>query len=372
MNPRILTVLPTLADTWVSRRVELLKHTGCSVEAVAFLRPARAQRRPDCPVEMLGHIQPGRYLARVPRLLWSMRRVRRALRRNQVAYAFNTDMALLALIAGLGLKRPLILDIADIREAQAAEDWRGRIIRTVEKFAVNRCQLLVLTSAGYEIYYRDWLDSRTPRLIIENKVETQIATSIQESRSNVPKIEPLTDRPIRIGWFGLLRDEWSMRVLELMTRSAPHRFTVILAGIGLVKDFASRVAGNPSMTHLGAYRHPDDLADLYHGVDLVMACYPPDVPHGWSQSNRYYEACLFQRPLIVRHGCRDADNVRRLDIGMILCPREEGAAAREILNITPPEWNRWRQNMEAIPTREFAITDEADGLMKAIAEMADV
>ena len=372
MKLRILTVLPTLADTWISRRVELLKHSGCSVEAVAFMRPARVQREPACPVQKLGCIQPGNYLARVPRLLLSIPKVRRALRRNHVAYAFNADMALLALVAGIGLKRPLILDVADIREAQAAKDWRGRIFRAVEKFTVNRCRLLVLTSKGYEHYYRDWLDTRISSLIIENKVDAQFAASIQEGRSRIPEIEPLTHRPIRIGWFGLLRDEWSMRVLELLTLSAPHRFTMVLAGIGLVKDFDCRVAGNPCMDHHGEYQHPDDLARLYHGVDMVLACYPPEVPHGWSQSNRYYEACLFQRPLIVRTGCRDADNVRRLDIGMVICPREEGAAAGTFLNVTPAELTRWRQNMEAIPAYEFAFTDEAEELMKAIAEMADV
>lgn len=368
-KPRIVGILPTMTDTRIARRVEMLKQAGYSVEAVAFLREGRPQREPDCPVEILGRLRHGNYMARIPKFLLSLSRVRRAIRRNNIVFAFNSDMALLALVAGIGLGRPVAVDVADIRTLQVASNWRGRALRFLEKFTVNQCRLLALSTTGYRHYYREWLETDTPDLVLENKVEKSLAESMREFHVGAPAHLP-QERPLRIGWFGLLRDEWSMRVLEALTRLRDKRFTAVLAGPGLVKDFSSRVASNPAMCHSGAYRHPEDLPGLYARVDMVMACYPPELPHGWSQSNRYYEACLFQKPLIVRAGCGDAIPVRQHDIGLILDSADVEGAAAAILAMAAADWTRWHRNLALLPPDAYTVTDEADVLAKAICEIA--
>ena len=221
MNPKILSLLPKKVDTRIVRRVDLLKQAGFVVQATGFDRPHRGGRLPDCPVESLGYIRDGHHAARIPKLLLAVRKVRLAIRRNEIVYAFNSDLALLALIAGVGLKRPVVLEVADLNRIQVAGGLVGHVVRAMEKLTSKRCRLLVLPTAGYYPYYRDWLQTDTPGIVMENKLGASFAASI---RAVVPP-EP---------------------------------------------------SGHP----------------------------------------RYYDACLFQKPLIVRARCSDADEVRPCPSGL--------------------------------------------------------
>ena len=367
MSIKILCILPTLTDTRIARRIDMLNRGGFAVEAVAFERRQRSGRRPDCPIQRLGPIPPRRYAARIGKLLAAVPTVRRAIRRNDVVYAFNSDLAFLAAIAGAGLNRPLVLEVADIKEVQVASDWSGRTVRVLEKLAVDRCNLLVLTTSGYLPYYRRWLGAKTPSMVIENKLDPEFVKSIRID----PPDPAAMDRPLRIGWFGRLRDEWTMRVLEELTKAGPHQYTAVLAGTPspFLEGFSARVDNSPNIEYRGGYSYPEDLPALYHSVDLVMACYPPEIPHGWSQSSRYYEACLFRKPLIVRAGCADADGVRKHDIGLVLDAVAVEEATAAIGEVPLEDWRRWRENAAAVPPPVYLSSGEVDVLARALANL---
>ena len=89
--------------------------------------------------------------------------VRRAIKSNDLVYAFGPDMALLCHVSGIGLGRPIILEIGDIREIQTAGGIAGRLMRVVDKYLSNSCHLLVATAHGYiDYYYRQWIKTTTP------------------------------------------------------------------------------------------------------------------------------------------------------------------------------------------------------------------
>ena len=363
MSIKVLCILPTLTDTRIARRIDMLNRGGFAVEAVAFERHQRSGRRPDCPIKRLGRIPHRKYAARIGKLLAAAPTVRRAIGRNDIVYAFNPDLACLAAISGLGLNRPLVLEVADIKEVQVAGSWSGRAVRALEKLAVDRCSLLVLTTSGYLPYYLYWLDAEIPCLVIENKLDPEFVESIPE----LDPPDPAVDRPLRIGWFGRLRDEWTLRVLEELTRLEPHQYTAVLAGTPspFLEGFSARVDSSPHIEYRGGYSYPADLPTLYNSVDLVMACYPPEIPHGWSQSSRYYEACLFRKPLIVRAGCADANGVRKHGIGLVLDAVAIEEATASINEVSLEDWMRWRDNAAAVPRSVYLSIDEADALAKA-------
>ena len=264
--------------------------------------------------------------------------------------------------------------------------WDGRAVRALEKFTVRRCRLLSLTSEGYRAYYRDWLGAAdTPIIIMENKLDPEFVQSLTaeppdiESSPNHPPLicdadnPPPNGPPLRIGWFGRLRDDWTLEVLDQLTRADPARFTAVLSGTvsPYVKDFGQRVADNPGLEYRGPFdRYPEALPEHYGGVDLVMNCYPPEIPSGWAQHNRYYEACLFRRPLIARAGCYDAGEVRKRDVGMVLdadCPIDAAAA---IAAVSPADLARWRRNAAALSPQVYASIEEPDVLVQALAGIA--
>ncbi len=372
MSLKILCLLPEMTDTRIARRVDMLNRGGFEVEAAAFERDNSWGRLPDCPIQRLGPISRRRYVFRISKLLAAAPKIIAAIRRSDIVYAFNPDLAFLAIIARAGLNRPLVVEVADIMAAQTAQGWSGRAVRALEKRILARARLLVLTTEGYRTYYRDWVGTKTPITVIENKLDPEFVKSLSRINPLGPEADRLTGRRIRIGWFGRLRDEWTLRVLEELTQRAPHKFTAVMAGTPspYLKDFSNRVARNPRIEYRGVYNYPEDLPALYDSVDLVMACYPPEIPYGWSQSNRYYDACLFRKPLIVRADSGDADGVAGHGIGLVISAAAVEEAAAAINGVAPEDWARWRDNAAALPPPVYLSTGEGKILKKALNELA--
>ena len=181
---------------------------------------------------------------------------------------------------------------------------------------------------------------------------------------------PLLDRPLVIGWFAILRRPWVLEFLESLNRLSNGRFEVVIAGAVSSKlpGFDSFLHRNPGIKYLGPFRHPDDLPQLYRNVDMVLACFSPFPPESGHRSTRYYEACFFQKPLIVRPG-EDVLEVEKHQIGMVLGESSPADAARTFSAVTGDDWLRWRANMAALPLHHFVFTDEASKLASALEEI---
>ena len=373
----VLCLLPRLFDARISRRVDMLKQAGFRVEAVAFARSLDSGKAPDCPITPLGRVRHGAYAARMVKLLLAVGKTRRAVRRHDLLYAFNTEMALLALLAKRGLGKPLVQETADILDIQVAGPGSAAV-RAVDRRIAERCSLLVLTTAGYASYYRRWLGVKTPTQVVENKLSAAFAAKVREAGPPSMDCAPAAGRPLRIGWFGILREPWNLQVLQALTRAAPQRFSAVLAGYfdlpmrkaGVNEESFKRVVDNPSIEYRGPYSSPDDLPALYQGVDLVLDCYQPSIPVRWSQTNKYYEACLFGKPLIVRSGCTDAEQVARHGIGLIIEGSSPQQAAEQIRNQSAEDWLSCRRNLHRLPPRTYSLIDEADALAKALCAVA--
>ncbi len=370
---KILLLASMIMSTNVARRARMLERAGFEVEAVGFERHQGFGQMPDCPVARLGRLPPRRYFSRVPRLLLRTGRVREAIRRSDLVYAFGLDMGFLGMVAGAGRERPMALEIADVHRKQVERGPVGWMVRTLEKRVLDRCRLMVLTTEGYRAYYREWLGSGVPIAIVENKLDPGFIESLSANRRPPPPAVPGEEErsagaPLRIGWFGRLRDEWTLEVLDGLTRRWPERFTAVLAGTPspFLKDFAHRVAGNPGLEYRGGYEYPRDLPALYGSVDMAMVCYPPEVPFKWSQANRYYEACLFGKPLIVRAGSADAAGVGEHDIGMIIEAVAAAEAAAALGRVSSSDLARWRSNLAALPPSVYTSLGEAEDLSAAL------
>ncbi len=368
---QLLCLLPSLHDTLIARRIAMLTRSGFAVEAAAFARPVGFGRAPGCPVVRLGALPPRQYLRRLPTLLRAAGQVRALIRRHALVYAFGPDLAWLATLAGAGLARPLVVEVADIKAIQVERSWRGRVVRALDKRVLSRSGLLVLTAAGYETYYREEVGVATPTLIIENKLDPAFTASLPPPAP--PGRGQAQARPWRIGWFGRLRDAWTLRVLDEVTRQAPGQFTAVLAGTvsPFLREFSARVAANPHLAYRGGYRYPDDLPALYGGIDLTMACHTPRRPDHWSRGNRYYEACLFRKPVLIRAGQAPAHEIRRHGIGLIIEAGGVREAVATLRGIRAADMAHWQENLAALPPSVYTTTTEGAALRAALVRLVE-
>jgi succinoglycan biosynthesis protein ExoL len=374
---KILSVLQLLGHPRDSKRIAMLKQAGFEVEAAAFERDYHSGRLPDCPVETLGKISHGQYFKRLLKLPSVFLKLRRAMKRNQIVYASGQDMALMSLVSGVGLKRPVIVEVGDVREVLTADGIKGKIARTIEKWAIGACKLIVVTAPSfYNIYYRQWLKTSTPGLVIENKLENAFVNEVQSNGVSAPAGKPFVDRPFRIGYYGLLRDKWSWDVLESLAVNIPGKIEIVLAGLPMdpMLEIPKLVEQHANIEYRGEYKSPDDLPSLYNSVDMVWVCYPPiredDWNLKWARPNRFYQSCLFQKPTFTRSGCQDAVDVEKYEIGMIVEEVDVEKASTAIQQITPNDLETWGKNMQNLPLGVYSYTNEVEELKSNIISIA--
>lgn len=369
---RVASLLPVLGHPRDSKRISMLQSQNVEVEVAAFERSYHAGRMPACPITKLGFISHGRYGVRIFKFLRALPRLRGVIKRCDAVYASGPDMALAAIVASVGLGKPVILEIGDIRRLQVATGLAGKLMRCIDWIIARRCSLLISTARGFvDGYYRERLNSQIPVMILENKLDSVATPNL----SNSSDLSSVLCRPIRIGWFGVLRCPWSWEILSRLAREFPDRFEVLIAGHPLdPADLPVRVAEVPGVRFIGEYRSPGDLPALYGQVDLVWAVYPgPDVTERhwrWallaSRSNRYYESCQLRRPIITLAESGDGEEVVRLDHGLALRSQRFEDIAAALLAVSPDDLLRWRSVLEGLPLSVHSYTDEAEILAATI------
>ncbi|MFK7892192.1 MAG: hypothetical protein AB8B63_15350 [Granulosicoccus sp.] len=297
--------------------------------------------------------------------------MRKHLRQADAVYTFSGDSAWLGLIASIGLKKKVhILEVGDVRHLQTRAGAVGKVYRLIDRILTSRVQLLVVTAEGFlDQYYRKWLGTKTPGIVIENKVERTFFDSIAQPST----ISPKNERPITIGYFGLMQSPWSWRVLKKIAKDNPDTFAVVLAGYPIRFDDIEEVCEQyKNISYTGTYQSPEDLEKLYTSVDLAWGCYSPfgnnDWNLMWARPNRFYEACAFHTPLISRKESTDGKYVSKLDIGYAVSETDDDTAAQNISRITRSDIEAWRKNMQALDKSMYCYTNESSLLVEKINE----
>ena len=374
----VLFVLPVLGQPRDAKRIAMLQAAGFVVKGVAFDRQYHRGRMPECEVEILATIEHRKYLKRLVILASVVPALRRAIRRADVVYASGPDMGLAAVIAGWGTGTPAIFEVGDVQRAQVSGGLLGNAVRLLDRFGARSAKLIVTTAQGFvDEYYRRWLGVETPALLLENKLESSVMDAAGCDVPSRPAGSPGVDRPLRVGYFGLLRCEWSWRVLEALAKAYPTAVEVVVAGRPIdPTNLPERAAGLPNVDFRGEYRSPDDLPGLYGDVDLVWGSYPYPKPDElnwrWARTNRFYESCRFGRPIIGLEGSADLVEILRLDIGMSVGGDDVRAAADRVAAVSVEDLDRWAANLRELPRAVYEYTSEGEDLARKIDTILDV
>ena len=371
---KIVFALQVVGHPRDSKRIAMLLENGFLVEAAAFQRDYHKGRPPECAVKSLGKIKHGKYFRRLFVMLQSIPKIRSAISVNDAVYASGPDMALLAIVAGLGLCKPVVLEIGDIQRIQISKSFIGMMMRFLDRFVAKRCVLLVATTPDFvDGYYSKRLGVKTPALIVENKLEKPVDDN--RPANQVSSTIPATSTKLRIGYFGVLRCGWTWSMLEQLASTHPDKFEIVVAGIPMnPSDLDEKVSGSRNMKYLGKYRSPDDLESLYAQVDIVWTVFPnpnePDRDWYWAQSicrsNRFYECCYHRTPIITLMGNGDCPYVQEYDIGITLEKFDYEGISQKLSSITSLDLARWRYNLSNLPENVYLYTDEARNLGDAI------
>ncbi len=310
------------ADAAVRRRVQGFRDDGLSV--IGFTM----RRRDTVEVEWenvdLGRTFDGNYAQRVRSIFTGARLAadqRDLLATADVIYARNLDMLATAFLAKryAELKTPVIYEALDVHRLLTRKDPIGFIFRRIEGALLKRTRGLVVSSPGFlenhfSVHHRD----RYRSFLVENRLA---AGADYGPRPLAAPANSRSAAPLRLGWVGGLRCARSLGLLiDLAKELGPDQVQVVMHGVASpveMPKFDEQIAGLPNVVFHGRYRSPEDLADIYGGLDLVWAGDFMEAGYNsvWLLPNRLYEGGYYGVPSIAPAGTQTATWINERSVG---------------------------------------------------------
>lgn len=350
---RVLYLAHDLDDSAIWRRHDMLRQGGADVRLAGFRRgdgPLRA-----APV-VLGQTRNGRLAARALAVLHALPGLSGRLGPGpapDVILARNLEM--LALAVSLRWRFPdarIVYEVLDIHRLLLGKGLRSRALRAVEAALMRHVALVIVSSPGFVRHYlTPFLRPVRQIALVENK----------PFKTGRPARPAISDGPIRIGWFGILRCAWSLAMLDRLTRAEPGRWKVVLRGrpaLDVLPDFHATVAANPDIAFLGPYRWPMDLPEIYATIDLAWLIdrYESGGNSDWLLPNRLYEGSAQGAVPLALEGTEVAARLRSLGVGVIAAGPAETQLRDALCLIDRTTVGTLRAKLAALP----ASTWEAD------------
>ena len=292
------------SDAALAKRVRQMRAEGHETRLASFTRAGRPSRLPPGTLD-IGTTADGDVRQRLAAVARAARHLSRLdwVRQGEVCWARNLDAALAAVAAGAGGRGspPLVYECLDVHDLLSGEGLAAFAARTLERRVVGRAARIVVSAPAFETEHFARRYGRRGLDLIENRVAAS---------GPRPAPVPRADRPLTIGWFGILRCQRSLDLLLAAVTEGRGRLRLALRGqpadVALPR-FAEQVAACPHAAYDGPYA-PEDLGALYAGADLAWA-------GDWSQTgansrwllpNRLYEAGWHGVPVIAPHGTATA------------------------------------------------------------------
>lgn len=372
-RPQVAYFGPDVDDPVVRRRVAQWRYAGFSVLPLAFSRNPEMLRGREEFIN-IGRVMPLSRVRRVlPLALAAMRLVakRRMLAESELFAARNLDIVLLALFARrvAGSSAPIVYEVLDINPSCTDGGWRTALLRRVERWALARTNLLVVSSPYFGTdYYEGMLHYRRPWFLFENKIPKWVSREKLEPSAALPAarvIQPADGkRPWRIGWFGYLDDQKSWEILRSLAQQLPDQVMIHVRGRPYTNfnmpRFLANVEQLGNVSYGGPFRNPEDLADVYGAVDLVWSidCNFPTANSKWLLTNGLYEAGYFGKPALGLLGTAVGEFLTTHGSGWCLSEPLAASLLGFIRNLTIEEYERKRQTIAALSRDIFVETDE--------------
>ena len=365
-------------DARVVKRIAALGDQGWKVLGFTF---HRVRDKADVPPAWenihLGTTYNRRYLQR----LWAFVACIGALWRERdrlgdcaVIYVVNTDNALLAMLGRFfaGSAAPLVLELADIQPAMTGNGLVSRVFRGIERFVLRRTALLVTTSPGFVREYFHPVQGHDGEIfLLENKVYPS---------AGLPEAEPRTTpvaggNPWIVGYFGAFRCRRSLDLMRELAARLDGKIRFILRGYPagtIADDFAEILGNRPNLRFEGAYQYPDDLAEMYGGIDFNWAFDESD-PNGnsaWLLPNRIYEGGCFGVPAIAGKATETGRWIESNGLGWSFSEPLAEPLATFFETLETRQWAMVKQQCAAHPRLEFVGEGDYVRLAEALKEIA--
>ncbi len=266
----------------------------------------------------------------------------------------------LAIVARIAGGRPIVYECLDIHRALLGSSPPAKMVQAVEAYLLPKCDLLITSSPAFLRNHFDHRPLKAEAILIENKL------LLDPIEANLPVADGRpSDRPVTIGWFGMLRCKRTLSFLTDLARKSEGRIEVLIAGKpspAELPHLESAVAAESGMTFTGPYAY-SDLAELYGQCDFAWSIdwFEEGLNSKWLLPNRLYEALAFGSIPIALADVEVGNWLRQHDAGLVV--ESADSAAQALLAMTDERLREMRSNVTAVDaTATICRQSECDAL----------
>lgn len=365
----IAYLVPDLGDPAVKRRTNALLEARADLALAGFRR--KDALRQDYAVSAVAELgrtfdhQLAQRAATTLKLALLGGGAARRLPAPDVILARNLEMLLLARVlkATRWPKARICYEVLDVHRMMLRKDAVGSGLRALERvLAAGAASVVISSRAFLDEYFAKVQRLERPYFIAENKVV---------AKDGVPDLRgPAPGPPWRLAWYGMLRCQKSLDILDRTSRALGGLLEVDIRGrptLGFFRDFEAQVAANPHLRYGGPYA-AEEIWRLYGGAHLVWGVDYSDegMNSDWLLPNRLYEGGAADVPVIARADAETGRWLRRRGAGVVF-EDVEGALAPFVSGLDEGAWRGLRAAARTIP-RSDLLWSAADGaaLLKAV------
>ena len=251
--------------------------------------------------------------------------------------------------------RPLVYECLDIHRSLVGTGRAAKLIQAIEGRLLPRVDLLITSSPAFVKNHFASTSLACPVMLVENKL------LVDDVETFPSALQPSSDKPITIGWFGMLRCERTLSVLSSMAASAEGQLQVLIAGKpskAVFPDFERSIAGKPGIEYVGPYRY-SDLPALYGRCHFAWTIdwFEEGENSSWLLPNRIYEAVAHGSVPIALSGIEVGHWLSARKAGLLVGSADE---LPEILfNMSTSRLAEYQAAIAAIP-RTDVVADHRD------------
>lgn len=159
----------------------------------------------------------------------------------------------------------------------------------------------------------------------------------------------------RIAYVGILNDGRLLKEL-IGAVAKDKRFELHIGGFGKYEDQVSSIADkNSNIIFYGKVPYGRTL-EIESSCDILTAIYDPDIPnHKYAAPNKFYEALMLGKPLIMVKGTGMSQYVKDNNIGVLIDYSEKGLEqGLNLLLNQKSEWTGMSERAKKLYAEEFS------------------
>lgn len=294
----ILYLVHDVNDAAVQKRVRMMSAGGVCVKVMGFRRGDKPLNNiHDAEVIDLGQTYNANFIQRITsvlKIVLSISKYKSDFEKCDALVSRNLEMLAIAVRGRAKNQKniPLVYESLDIHRLLLNKSVVGKILRKLESWLCSRASRLWTSSPAFISQYFETISSiQLPITLVENKV-------FDPDSSLTPHTPNMAvNRPWKIGWFGAIRCRKSLDILKNIVRNSNGEIEVIIRGrvsYDQFDDFDKTIADTDGLHFFGAYKNPDDLANIYGEVHFNWAIdmFEEGLNSSWLLPNRLYEGGL--------------------------------------------------------------------------------